>query len=96
MLKITALKNITIAVNQVTPQAGDPIRRIPPFREQTVTVTMRTGEERQDISLVYGFVPLGVTIRHEYDIGQLEPIPHPANIGDVVEHEAKIRLEKLS
>ena len=96
MIKVTALQNVRIAVNQVVPQHAIPLRRIPPFREQTVTLEMRAGDSREDISLVYGLVPAGESACDANSISHLAAIPHPMNVGENVEFEGKLRLEKIS
>ena len=96
MLRVTALQNVRIAVNQVLPQRGDPLRRISPFLEQPVTGDLRAGDIREDVSLVYGIVPAGITANDANSITHLAPIPHPQHLGESVEFEGKLRLEKIS
>ena len=96
MLKITALKDIQIAVNRVMPQVDEVIRGVSLQRQEVVTIRMKQGEERQDVFLVYGFVPQGLVISNRDDAIQLgDLIPHPGTKGEVVEFEGKIRLEML-
>lgn len=96
MLKITALKDIQIAVNRVMPQVDEVIRGVSLQRQEVATIRMKQGEERQDVFLVFGFVPQGLVISNRDDAIQLgDLIPHPGTKGEVVEFEGKIRLEML-
>ena len=61
-----------------------------------MTLDLRAGDVREDVSLVYGLVPAGESANDAHSISHLAAIPHPMNVGESVEFEGKLRLEKIA
>lgn len=87
LLKVTALVDIEVTANVVTPQLGDPLRGIPPFTQGEKTFFIRKGEAREDISLVY-------SVSWDRRVASMA-VPHPSNPGETDGIENVILLERL-
>jgi hypothetical protein len=97
MLKVTALKDIEVIVNQRMPQHSDPERGVGPSHEEVRRIAMRTGESRDDVVMVFGLVPSSAPADAEVGIidgvGEVVAVTHPTRESPVAESFGVVRLE---
>ena len=104
MLKITALKNITIVINLRVPQPGNADSGVPPVRSEIRRLTMQAGETRDDVVMVFGLdihsAPAGSATASFHGtpfhaVGEVVPVAQVSDVSPISESFGLIRIELL-